>query len=95
MSDTCALFADIAERVKRGEVSPGVAHGAQRCATAGDVRGRRLFLQSLSAFRSNILDAADLSPGCREQMLAFLREVDALAPTSGSFDRAMTARAAQ
>jgi hypothetical protein len=95
MSDTCALFADIAERVKRGEVSPGVAYGAQRCATASDIRARRLYLDALAAFRSNVQDAADLGPAIREDLLSFLRTVDAHTPTSASMDEAMAKRAKQ
>lgn len=98
MSDTCALFAETAEKTLRGDevyVSPRLAHAAQRCATAGDVRGRRLYLDSLAAFRSNLMDAADLGPGVRDELLAFLRGMDAIAPTSASLDAAMARKAQQ
>jgi hypothetical protein len=95
MSDTCALFADIAERVKRGEVSPAVAYGAQRCATSDDIRARRFYFEAMAAFRSNVLDVADRGPGIRDMMLEFLRSVDAIAPTSTSMDAAMAKRAQQ
>lgn len=95
MSDTCALFADIAEKVKRGEVSPGVAYGAQRCATASDIRARRLYLDALAAFRSNVQDAADLGPAIRDELQDFLKLVTAAAPTSASMDEAMAKRAQQ
>lgn len=55
-------------------------------AAAGDVRARKLYFRSLAAFRSNILDAADLGPGVREALLGFLRAVDAVAPTSDQLD---------
>lgn len=95
MSDTCARLADVAEKVRRGEVSPGVAFGALRCATADDIRARRFYLDAMAAFRSNMLDAADRGPGIREELLTFLRAVDAIAPTSTSLDAAMAKRAQQ
>jgi hypothetical protein len=43
----------------------------------------------MAAFRSNIFDAADLSPAFRERLLAFVRQVDAHAPTMADWDKAV------
>lgn len=56
---------------------------------ADEIKARRIYFPALAAFRSNLLDAADLSAACREELLALLRKVEASAPTSESWDAAM------
>jgi hypothetical protein len=75
--------------------TPQITHAANRCATVGDIKARRIFFPALAAFRSNILDAADLSEAGRDSLLKLLRAVDANCPTSTSWDEAMVKTAAE
>lgn len=78
---------ETAEKAKSPSFPDGIGHRR----TAGDVRARKLYFSSLSAFRSNLLDAADLADsGVRDELLAFLRNVDAIAPNSEKLDAAAT-----
>jgi hypothetical protein len=73
--------------------SPAVAaRAAARRGAATEFRARRLYAGAMAAFRSNLLDAADLSPAFRDRLLAFLRKVDAEAPTQAEWDAAMQQR---
>lgn len=69
--------------------SQSFPEGAQCRGAATEFRARRLFYRSLSAFRSNILDAADLSPAFRKQLLRYLHHVDTHAPKQAEWDMAM------
>jgi hypothetical protein len=70
-------------------VSQSFPKGAIVRGAATEFRARRLFTSAMAAFRSNLLDAADLSPAFRDQLLSFLRQVDAQAPTMAEWDKAM------
>lgn len=92
MSDTCARFADIGEKVLRGEVSPGVAAGAERAAYSlpADRRAQRKFFDAFSSFRSQVQDCAALSgPAGAQLMQRFLAVVGEQCPTQAQFDDAM------
>lgn len=65
--------------------SPSFPKGAP----ASEIRARRIYFNAMAAFRSNLLDAADLSPAFRDRLLTFLRQVDADAPTQAEWDSAM------
>lgn len=93
MSDTLERMAETATAVAKGYVSPRLKLGAERCGAATEFRARRLFLESMAAFRSNLLDCADLSDAFREQLHAFLRTVEGEAPTLNQWDAAMSAKA--
>jgi hypothetical protein len=66
-----------------------VLRAAVRRGAATEIRARKLYFGAMAAFRSNLLDAADLTPAFREHLLAFLRQVDAMAPTQAEWDEAM------
>lgn len=92
--DTLSRHAAIAEGLATGRISPGVAIGAQRaqCSSATEFRARKIYRQGLAAFRNNLLDAADLSPVMRDELLRFYRELERIAPTHAQWDAAMAAR---
>jgi hypothetical protein len=94
MSDILESHAAVAEKVVR-QGSPGVTAAADRCASVSEIKARRIFFPALAAFRSNILDAADLSDACRDELKALLEAVDAAAPTTYSWDESMVRRASR
>lgn len=93
MTDTLERMAETAAAIAGGYVSPRLKFGAARCGAATEFRARRLFMDSLAAFRSNMLDSADLSDAFREQIRTFLRKVEAEAPTLTQWDEAMAEKA--
>lgn len=93
MTDTLERMAETAQSVARGHVTQGLAFGALRCGAATEFRARRLYNESLAAFKSNLLDAADLSPAFRDNIYAFLKQLDATAPTLTQWDEAMAEKA--
>lgn len=93
MTDTNAELAKTAEKITAGRASPYLRAAAARCAPASEIRARRIFFPALAAFKSNCLDAADLSPACRDELLALIRVVEANAPSQTSWDNALVQRA--
>lgn len=88
-------MADIATSRQANDVSPGVAAGARRaqCSSAAEFRARRRLDEAFSAFTSNLLDVADMTPVMRETILAarrqFLESQDGI---KRAWDAAMAAR---
>lgn len=104
MSDTCAEFADIAEKVIKGEVLPTEAYVSPRlaravedakCSSAAEFKARRMFFAALSRFRSDVQDAAALSHAFDTALLRFLAIVGEHAPSHAQWDAAMVERAKQ
>ena len=56
---------------------------------ADEVRARQIYFPALAALRSNLLDAADISDVFRAQILIFLKNIDANAPSQEAWDRAI------
>lgn len=90
--DTNARLAETAERVRRGEVSPGIAAG-QVLATFSlptDRRGLRKFNDAWARCRSEMQDAAALcGPGAAQLMHRFLATMAEAVPTHRDFDAAI------
>jgi hypothetical protein len=93
MSDTLERMADEAVAVTRGYVSPGLQFGASRCGAATEFRARRLYMDTLRSCKSNLLDTADLTPVMRDRILAFIKVIEASAPTLTQWDEAMAEKA--
>jgi hypothetical protein len=69
--------------------SPSFPKGAVVRGSATEFKARRIYFAAMAALRSNLLDAADLSPAFRDRLEAFRRQVDAMAPTQAEWDAAM------
>lgn len=72
-------------------VSPGVSAGALRAqySSASEFRARKLFNSSLSAFTSNLLDVADMTPLMRERIQQFRALVLQQAPDMAEWNTVM------